>query len=149
MKMKSTLAVLLVLFPALSTACSHESNVPAYARVTTAGVAAAVSVSEHDADIVAKERCDREERCNNVGEDRHYATRAACVDQIRDDDLRSFTSAACPQGVDSSKLQACVAEIRQERCDGPFDALSRNATCTRSVLCPSWETAVGGYVGGS
>jgi hypothetical protein len=149
MKMKSTLAVLLVLVPALSTACGHESNVPAYAPATTSGVVAAVSVSAHDVEIVAKERCDREERCSNVGADRKYATRAACVERIRDDSLRTFTNAACPQGVDSSRLQACLAELRQERCDGPFDTLSRNTTCTRSVLCPSWATAVDGYVGGS
>lgn len=147
--MKSILAALLVLVPSPNAACDFENNVPAYAPTTTSGVIAAGPVNAHDVEVVASERCDREERCDNIGANRKYVTREVCVEQIRHDNLNTLTKAGCPQGVDPAKLQTCLADIREDRCNNPFDTLSRYTACTRSVLCPSWETEVGGYIGGS
>lgn len=147
--MRPSLAVLLVLVPPLSAACARENDLPPAAPTVTSGVVAAPSASARDAEAVAEERCDREERCNNVGAARRYATREACVAQIRDEGLSTLTNEACPVGVAPTRLRACLAELRAERCDGPLDTVRRSTVCTRSVLCPSWATAVGGYVGGS
>jgi hypothetical protein len=134
--MKTTLAVLLVLVPALGAGCDHETNPPPSAPMTTSGALAAKPVSDHDIEVIAKERCDREDRCSNIGVDRKYATREVCVGQTRSDNMNALTNAACPYGIDSAKLQACLTSIREEHCNNPFDTLSRYTACTQSALCP-------------
>ncbi|MGO8992004.1 MAG: DUF6184 family natural product biosynthesis lipoprotein [Polyangiaceae bacterium] len=134
--MKTTLAVLLVLVPALSAACDHDSNPPASAPLTTSGVVAAQPVSDHDVEVISKERCDREDRCSNIGVNRKYATREVCVEQTRADNLNALTNAACPYGIDPARLQMCLSSIRDEHCNNPFDTLSRYTACTKTTLCP-------------
>jgi hypothetical protein len=135
MTMKTTLAALLVLTPILSAACDHDRPPPA-TPMTSSGVLAAEPVSVHDVEVITKERCDREERCTNIGVDRKYATRDVCIQDIRSDNMNTLTNAACPYGIDSKQLQACLANIREERCNNPFDKLSRYSACKQSALCP-------------
>jgi hypothetical protein len=135
--MKTTLALFLVLAPVLSVACDHDSTPPPAApTMTTSGTLAAKPVSPHDVEVITKERCDREERCENIGVGRKYATRDVCTEQVRSDNMNTLTNAACPYGIDASKLQSCLTTIREERCNNPFDTLSRYGSCTQSALCP-------------
>jgi hypothetical protein len=137
--MKTICAVLLVLTPvlgALGAACDHAGDQPTSTPMTTSGVLAARPVSPQDVEVITKERCDREERCSNVGVDRKYSTREVCVEQIRSDNMNSLTNANCPYGIDSAKLQTCLADIRGEACNAPFDTIGRLAACRQGALCP-------------
>lgn len=40
----------------------------------------------------------------------------------------------CPRGVAQSKLDGCLADIRNERCDNALDAIARVATCSSANL---------------
>jgi hypothetical protein len=132
--MKSTLAVLRVLVPMLSAGCALERTAPASAPTTTSGVIATGPVTARDAELVASERCDREARCDNIGAHRKYPTREVCVAMVRDDSLNTLTKAACPEGVDSARLQTCLMDIREDRCNNPFDALSPHSAAIRRAL---------------
>jgi hypothetical protein len=147
--MKTTLAVLLVLVPPLTAACDRDAYPPVSAPMTTSGVLAAGPVSARDVDALTEERCDLEDRCANIGVGGDYATLEDCVEQVGSDNASALTDAACPGGIDPGRLQTCLVDIHREHCDDLFGTLRSYTACTQSVLCPSWETAVGGYIGGS
>lgn len=86
---------------------------------------------------IARARCTREQRCNNIGAGREYATEADCEASVRvswEDDLNSFD---CPRGVNEAALGECLGEIRETRCDELADALERWAKCAASEICDS------------
>jgi hypothetical protein len=84
---------------------------------------------------IAKARCERENRCHNIGADKKYKTEDACRTSILDsvrDDLDKYD---CRRGVDSKELQECLAEVRNEDCNNPFDTLGRLMACRSGELC--------------
>ena len=148
--MKTTPAVLFAVASAVLTACDHAGDAAPSALAIPFTALGAVPLSAHPIEAIAMERCDREERCDNIGnEDSDYSTREACVAQIGSDTLKVFTDSSCPNGIDLARFQACLSAIHEEDCDDPFDTLSRDIACAQGVLCPSWATEVGGYIGGS
>ena len=134
--MKTIRALFLMTVTGLGAACDHDSSPPPSAPMTTAGVLAAQPVSTRDVAVITKERCDREERCANIGANRKYSTREVCSAQISSDNMNTLTNAACPYGIDSTKLEACLASIREEGCNNPFETLDRYAACRQGALCP-------------
>jgi hypothetical protein len=121
---------------ALVLGCAHDNDRPASMPMTTSGALAAQPVSMPDVEAIAKERCDREARCANIGVERKYATREVCMEQVRSDNMNALTNASCPYGIDADKLRACLTEVRGERCGHPFDTLGRFNACQRQALCP-------------
>lgn len=88
-------------------------------------------------DAIAHARCTREQRCDNVGKGRAYATAADCEASVRvdwADDLNSFD---CPRGVNEAALAECLREIRDTSCGGLADAWGRWAKCAASEMCDS------------
>ncbi len=79
-------------------------------------------------------RCDREVRCNNVGADKKYKTRAECVAEMQKDKHDDFSVAACP-AVNQKKLGDCVKELHEERCGSLIDPFNRMEMCRSSALC--------------
>ncbi len=86
-------------------------------------------------DQYAAARCDREERCNNVGPGRRHDTRAACLSSARADRTGSWDSADCRMGVNSNHLSDCLAAVRGQDCNNPIDDLSRLAACRSGEVC--------------
>ena len=41
----------------------------------------------------------------------------------------------CPNGVDHSKLSACLSQLQSEECGNPMDSMSRWAACRQGELC--------------
>ncbi|HEX4335939.1 MAG TPA: DUF6184 family natural product biosynthesis lipoprotein [Polyangiaceae bacterium] len=85
-------------------------------------------------DIVTA-RCDREERCSNVGADKTYATRDACTSKLDGTTQSDINLSDCKHGVDRPKLHECLDKIHAEDCGNPIDTLSRVAACRTGALC--------------
>ncbi len=93
-------------------------------------------ISTHLAvDAIAKARCEREERCENVGEGKHYVSMAVCDDKIRADWSGDLNKYECPKGIVHAELDQCLTDIRAEDCNSPFDTLSRIVQCNASDIC--------------
>ena len=84
---------------------------------------------------IAGARCEREARCENVGVERKYASDSACEDQIRTDWANDLNVYECPNGVVEQQLEECLAAIRAEDCNSPFDTLGRITECQSPQIC--------------
>jgi Family of unknown function (DUF6184) len=93
------------------------------------------SANESAAQSIAAARCDREQTCHNIGSGKTYASRNACVDELRDKSQTELRASECPGGVDTTQLDKCLAEVRGEKCGDPLDTLSRITACRTSSLC--------------
>ncbi len=85
---------------------------------------------------LADAKCKHAAECHEIGGDRTYATRDACISDNRgkaEDDLRT---ANCPHGVDTTRLEACLSETATESCSGFASGFSRSMACKTSALCP-------------
>ena len=137
MKTARLLVSALALFAA-PVACDHEEHAataddvnhapadvhhPATARTTGA-------VRE----IVAA-RCEREERCDNVGPDKAYSNHAACTSKLQGSTADDINLKDCKNGVDDARLHECLAKIHDEDCGNPIDALTRLTACRTGALC--------------
>jgi hypothetical protein len=85
-------------------------------------------------DIVGA-RCNREERCSNIGPDKTYADRDACTSKLEGTTQSDINLSDCKHGVDRPKLHACLDKIHGEDCGNPIDTLSRVAACRTGELC--------------
>jgi hypothetical protein len=94
------------------------------------------SANVESINAIALARCDREGRCNNVGDGKKFSNRDACLNAIRSKGDNDLTTTACPQGIDTSRLQACLEEVRAERCENPLDTVGRLSACRIDSLCP-------------
>jgi hypothetical protein len=84
---------------------------------------------------IAKARCEREGRCENVGADKNYASLDACVAKIEHEWAGDLNKYECPHGIVQSELDQCLADVRAEECGNPFDTLSRIAQCDADDIC--------------
>ncbi|WP_437300276.1 DUF6184 family natural product biosynthesis lipoprotein [Sorangium sp. So ce327] len=80
-------------------------------------------------------RCEREARCNNIGQDREYSSKDACSNEIRSEWRDDLNFTECPGGIDAEELNECLEGIRNEECGNPFDTLGRVVACRSSDLC--------------
>ncbi len=60
----------------------------------------------------------------------------SCVNEIRGKGDNDLTTSACPGGIDAARLQACLDEVRIERCDNPLDTVGRLSARRVDSLCP-------------
>ncbi|WP_437589065.1 DUF6184 family natural product biosynthesis lipoprotein [Sorangium sp. So ce1000] len=86
-------------------------------------------------DSIVAARCDREARCNNIGQDRDYSSKDACSSKIRTEWRDDLNFTECPGGIDAKELNECLEGIRNEECGNPFDTLGRVVACRSSDLC--------------
>jgi len=116
----------------LALACGKATGREPGAATTTG---ASASGGESAAQTLATARCDREETCRNVGSGKTYASRNACMDELRDKSRSELNVIDCPGGVDNAQLEKCLSEIRAEKCGNALDAITRLAACRTSALC--------------
>ncbi len=86
-------------------------------------------------DRIVSSRCAREAACNNVGNDKKFATNDACAREIRSDMHEDLKASECPYGIDQKELNECLDEIRNENCNNPIEKIERVAACRTSDLC--------------
>jgi hypothetical protein len=84
---------------------------------------------------IANARCDREQRCGNIGVDQDYASVEACEEKIKADWNDELNKYECPNGIVQAELDECLADIKQEDCGNPFDSLARVMSCNASDIC--------------
>jgi hypothetical protein len=84
---------------------------------------------------IARARCDREKRCDNVGGKGDFASFDACQAKIESEWAGDLNKYECPHGVVQSELDQCLRDIRAEECGNPFDTLSRIAQCDADDIC--------------
>jgi len=100
---------------------------------TTTTTGAGVVTSDVASQKITIARCAHETQCNNIGPGKTYGTMDVCIDKMKTDVDSRFGE--CTNGVDSTDLQSCVDDIREEACGNPVDAMSRILTCSKTKLC--------------
>lgn len=93
--------------------------------------------THHAVHSIATARCEREERCGNIGAGKSYGSMDACEAKIKADWAGDLNKYECPKGIVDVELDQCLAEVRTEHCGNPFDTLSRLAQCNASDICKS------------
>jgi hypothetical protein len=91
--------------------------------------------AKHAVHAIAKARCERERRCENVGPDKSYVSMDACEAKIENEWGADLNKYECPRGIVQSALDNCIAHVRGEECGNPFDTLSRIAQCDADDIC--------------
>ena len=113
--------------------CSHENT---NAQPPNYQGAPSVQPASNDAiERIANTACDHEHQCNNIGANQHYASRDACLNDMRAQQQDNLRAENCPNGIDSNQLDKCVIDIRAEHCGSPLEALSRYESCRTGNLC--------------
>jgi hypothetical protein len=87
------------------------------------------------AESITEARCAREQRCENIGADKKYSSFSDCSDRVRNDWKDDLNARECPGGVDQKELDECLASIRNEDCNSPFDTLGRLTECMAGPIC--------------
>jgi hypothetical protein len=88
------------------------------------------------ADQYARAMCKHADQCGEIGGNRTYATRNACVSEKLGKAENDLRVTDCPHGVDTTRLNACLAEIAAEACTGVGSGFARSASCATGTLCP-------------
>jgi hypothetical protein len=86
-------------------------------------------------DAITNERCAREQRCGNIGADQKFSSHDECTTKTRSDWAGDLSAYECPGGIDQKELNECLAEIRNDDCNNPFDSLERIVACRSSDIC--------------
>jgi hypothetical protein len=102
---------------------------------TARGGGPAAAVSDAAQISIASTRCEREMRCNNIGQGKRWATHSACVADIRASQADELNAQECPGGINAKELTECLQEIRNNDCNNPLDNLGRIMACRSSDLC--------------
>lgn len=84
---------------------------------------------------IAKARCDREARCNNVGNGKEFASESACVETVRTQWHEELNAFACKGGIVEDELTECLEAIRNEHCGSRLDSLRRLVACRSGDIC--------------
>lgn len=84
---------------------------------------------------ITQARCAREQRCNNIGPEKEYASDEACRTRIQAEWRDDLNARECPGGVNQGELNECLQEIRDDDCGNPFDTLGRITACRSSDIC--------------
>ncbi|WP_437621785.1 DUF6184 family natural product biosynthesis lipoprotein [Sorangium sp. So ce1151] len=119
----------------LAVACGGEDGSGEAARTPDGARGEAPVPVGSAVDSIVQARCDREARCNNVGQGREYSSADACSNNIRSEWRDELTFGECPGGIDAKELNECLEGIRNEGCGNPFDTLGRVVACRSSDLC--------------
>lgn len=112
-------------------ACNKSSAPPA----STDGTYTPASGPRSATESIAQSRCQREQRCENVGAERKYSSEADCLARIRNDWRDDLSARECKSGINQTQLNECLAKIRMEECSSPFDTLARVSECTAAQIC--------------
>ena len=127
-------------------ACSHEpaerdAHVAAYNRETESNVTPMTPASRTRSatEQLAEARCEREQECGNIGDDKTFSSSQDCLVRIQNDWKEDLNARKCPGGINQKELNQCLAQVRAEACGNPFDTLARMSECTSGQICISQE----------
>jgi hypothetical protein len=120
-------------------ACSKDNDRPPVTAVEKTpnqiGAEAPGPATASASESIAESRCEREQRCDNIGDQKKFSSKSDCLARIRADWKDDLNARECPAGVNSTQLRECLTAIRGEDCNSPFDTLSRVSACTSGQIC--------------
>jgi Family of unknown function (DUF6184) len=87
------------------------------------------------AEQLAQARCEREQKCSNIGNDKTYSSSQDCLARVQNDWKDDLNARECPGGINQQQLDECMGQIRGEACNSPFDTLARITECTSAQIC--------------
>jgi hypothetical protein len=96
---------------------------------------ASTSQNRAAVESITAARCDREQRCNNIGSGKKYESRPTCVTNVRSDWQGELTALECPNGIEQQRLDTCLDRLRTDGCANPVETLGRVAACRQAELC--------------
>jgi hypothetical protein len=116
---------------------SHMTPMPQPVATYGDSPSGARTVVENEGAISAMgtARCDREQRCGNVGPGKDHENLAACQSKLMASSREELGASECPGGIVKKELDECLGEIRTEDCGNPLDTLGRLVACRSSDLC--------------
>ena len=131
-----TLAVLgcVVAVAACSRDKDRQTTLEQEGKTTVTGANVSLT-SQAAVGSIVDARCTREAACNNIGVDKPYGNREACISKLKADMKEDLNANECPKGIDRKELDECLSEIRTEGCGNPIDKIERLAACRMSDLC--------------
>jgi hypothetical protein len=115
-----------------------EATAAAKQKTTSAEPTVVVIVSKGNAkavEAIARARCEREMRCDNIGTDKKWASAHECLQKVSADWGEDLNGYECPGGVHASALDKCVSAIRGQECGKAMDALTRVLSCRVNDIC--------------
>ena len=119
--------------------CNHESQErdPNIASTTTpvAGTMTPASRTRSAAEQLSHARCEREQSCGNIGNDKTYSSSQDCMARVSNDWKDDLNARECPGGINQKQLDECLAQIKAEACSSPLDTLARITECTSAQIC--------------
>ena len=86
-------------------------------------------------DQLAQARCDQEQGCNNIGPGAQSATRSVCTETIHGSTANALPAYNGPRGLRQDGVDRCMAAIKSEECNHPFDTLTRFDKCRTGAIC--------------
>jgi hypothetical protein len=89
--------------------------------------------AERAAEDVTRARCDRAERCGDIGLEATYLSRQHCLNVLWDDSMDELRS--CRSGVDQVAVQDCLAEIGSHGCSDAVGSFQQYLACKVEDLC--------------
>jgi hypothetical protein len=120
-------------------ACNHESQERdphiAQAPVSNVGTMTPASRARSAAEQLAHARCEREQGCGNIGNDKTYSSSQDCLTRVSNDWKDDLNARECPGGINQKQLDECLGQIKAEACSSPFDTLARITECTSAQIC--------------
>jgi hypothetical protein len=84
---------------------------------------------------ITSARCEREKKCDNIGDGKKFDSMAKCASEIRNKWKDDLSSRDCKGGIVQKELNECLDAIRNEDCNNPFDTLGRVMACRESDIC--------------
>lgn len=137
MNILRTTSTLSIAITGLLLACGGANQGPA---VTGTPESPGVTEPQKGADMavvdrLTEARCDQEQTCKNIGPGAKFVSRSTCTEQIHGSIANDLNAYNCPRGLDSAGVDRCMAAIKSEECNHPFDTLTRYDKCRTGALC--------------
>ena len=86
-------------------------------------------------DRIVTAKCEREQRCGNLGAGKTHASMDACVKTTRQQWGGELGAFQCPGGVDQGELEDCLSSIRDQDCGKAITQLSTLDECRATNVC--------------
>ena len=108
-------------------ACEKEKPGP---MVPAAGTTQAIDKAIMD---LTNARCDRQQRCKNIGPNAKYQNREHCMN-VEGGESRDKLQ-GCTHGVDQQDMRQCLTAIENQDCSGMFSGVGEEKSCGMDDLC--------------
>ena len=117
--------------------CNKAEREPHVARrqVTPGVDMTPASRTRSAAEQIARARCEREQECGNIGNDKTFSSSQNCLSRIQSEWKEDLNARECPGGINQHELNECLEQVRAEACSNPFDTLARITECTSGQIC--------------